>query len=58
MTAWTNDELSRAGDAEELQIASARRDGTLGSPEEHHRLDHQPGRPVHHDPARAPVEPT
>ena len=32
MTAWTDDELSRAGDAEELQIASARRDGTLGSP--------------------------
>ena len=30
MTAWTNDELSRVGDAEELQIASARRDGTLG----------------------------
>jgi hypothetical protein len=30
VTAWTNDELSRAGDAEEMQIASARRDGTLG----------------------------
>jgi hypothetical protein len=30
VTAWTNDELSRVGDAEELQIASARRDGTLG----------------------------
>jgi hypothetical protein len=29
MTAWTNDELSRAGDAGELQIASARRDGAL-----------------------------
>ncbi len=32
MTAWTNDEFTRVGDAEELQIASARRDGTLGSP--------------------------
>jgi hypothetical protein len=30
VTAWTNDELSRVGDAEEMQIASARRDGTLG----------------------------
>jgi len=29
MSAWANDELSRAGDAEELQIASARRDATL-----------------------------
>ena len=32
MTAWTNDELTRIGDAEELEISSARRDGTLGSP--------------------------
>ena len=32
MTAWTNDELTRVGDAEELEISSARRDGTLGSP--------------------------
>lgn len=32
MTAWKNGELTRVGDAEELQIASARRDGTLGSP--------------------------
>jgi hypothetical protein len=32
VTAWRNDELTRVGDAEELQIASARRDGTLGSP--------------------------
>ena len=32
MTAWTNDELTRVGEAEELQIASLRRDGTLGSP--------------------------
>jgi hypothetical protein len=32
MTAWTNDELSRVGDAEELEISSTRRDGTLGSP--------------------------
>jgi hypothetical protein len=32
VTTWTNDELSRVGEAEELQIASTRRDGTLGSP--------------------------
>jgi hypothetical protein len=32
VTAWRNDELTRVGDAEELQITSARRDGTLGSP--------------------------
>jgi len=32
MTTWTNDELTRVGTAEELQIASRRRDGTLGSP--------------------------
>jgi hypothetical protein len=32
VTAWTNDELTRAGAAVELQIASIRRDGTLGSP--------------------------
>jgi hypothetical protein len=32
MTGWTNDELSRVGDAEELQIASTRQDGTLSSP--------------------------
>ncbi len=31
MGAWTNDELSRIGTAEELQIASVRRDGTLRS---------------------------
>jgi hypothetical protein len=29
MTAWTSDELSRIGAAEELEIASVRRDGTL-----------------------------
>ena len=29
MTAWTNDELDRIGDAEELTLASARRDRTL-----------------------------
>ena len=29
MTAWTDDELRRVGDAEELQIASRRSDGTL-----------------------------
>jgi len=32
MTAWTNEELTRIGAAEELQIASARSDGTLRSP--------------------------
>ncbi len=29
MTAWTDEELSRIGDAEELQLASARPDGSL-----------------------------
>jgi hypothetical protein len=29
MTAWTDDELNKIGKAEELQIASFRRDGTL-----------------------------
>ena len=29
MTTWTKDELNRIGSAEELQIASLRRDGTL-----------------------------
>ena len=29
MAAWTNQELSRIGDAEELQLASARPDGTV-----------------------------
>jgi hypothetical protein len=32
MSAWTPDELARAGDAEELEIASLRRDGTLRDP--------------------------
>ncbi len=32
MTTWRSDELTRIGNAEELQIASLRRDGTLGSP--------------------------
>jgi hypothetical protein len=32
MTAWTSDELSKIGAAEELQIASLRRDGTLRNP--------------------------
>jgi len=32
VTAWTNDEFSRVGNAEELQITSAGRDGTLGRP--------------------------
>ncbi len=32
MTAWTNDELNKIGNAEELQIASLRRDGTLRNP--------------------------
>jgi hypothetical protein len=29
MTSWTDDELSRVGNAEELQLASQRPDGTL-----------------------------
>jgi hypothetical protein len=29
MTVWTNDELTKIGSAEELEIASLRRDGTL-----------------------------
>ena len=32
MTTWTSDELNRIGKAEELQIASLRRDGTLRKP--------------------------
>jgi hypothetical protein len=32
MTTWTNDELSKIGNAEELQIASLRGDGTLRKP--------------------------
>jgi hypothetical protein len=32
MTQWTTDELTRIGGAEELQIASIRRDGTLRKP--------------------------
>jgi hypothetical protein len=32
MTHWTSDQLDKVGRAEELQIASARRDGTLGKP--------------------------
>jgi hypothetical protein len=32
MTAWTNDELSKIGAAEELRVAPARRDGTLRNP--------------------------
>jgi hypothetical protein len=32
MTAWTNDELTSIGTADELELASARRDGTLGRP--------------------------
>jgi hypothetical protein len=32
MTTWTNDELDKIGTAEELQIASLRRDGTLRKP--------------------------
>ena len=30
MTHWTSDRLDKVGEAEELQIASVRRDGTLG----------------------------
>jgi hypothetical protein len=32
MTAWSNDELTRIGTAEELQISSIRVDGTLRNP--------------------------
>ena len=32
MTTWTSDELNRIGKAEELDIASLRRDGTLRKP--------------------------
>jgi len=32
MTTWTSDELAMIGTAEELQIASLRRDGTLRNP--------------------------
>ena len=32
MPAWTNDELNKIGDAEELELASVRRDGTRRSP--------------------------
>ena len=32
MTAWTSDELDKIGAAEELRIASLRRDGTLRNP--------------------------
>lgn len=32
MTSWTSDELARIGEADELNLASLRRDGTLRSP--------------------------
>jgi hypothetical protein len=32
MTRWTSDELNKIGTAEELEIASLRRDGTLRNP--------------------------
>jgi len=32
MTAWTSEELARIGTADELEIASRRRDGTLRNP--------------------------
>ena len=32
MTTWTNNELNKIGEAEELRIASSRRDGTLRNP--------------------------
>jgi hypothetical protein len=32
MTTWTNDELTKIGTAEELELASLRGDGTLRSP--------------------------
>jgi len=33
MTTWTSDELNRIGKAEELEIQSLRRDGTLRNPD-------------------------
>jgi hypothetical protein len=41
MNAWTKDELDKIGKAEELRIASIRRDGTLRKPGDD--LGHQPG---------------
>ncbi len=32
MTAWTSDELNKIGKAEELELASLRKDGTLRNP--------------------------
>jgi hypothetical protein len=32
MTEWTRDELTKIGAADELEIASLRRDGTVGNP--------------------------
>lgn len=32
MPEWTSDELTKVGNAEELQVASVRRDSTLTSP--------------------------
>jgi hypothetical protein len=32
MTGWTSDDLTRIGTADELELASARRDGTLRKP--------------------------
>jgi hypothetical protein len=32
MTTWTSDEIAKVGKAEELEIASRRRDGTLRNP--------------------------
>jgi hypothetical protein len=32
MTTWTSDELNKIGNAEELQIASLRQDGTIRNP--------------------------
>jgi hypothetical protein len=32
MTTWTSDELNKIGSADELEIASVRRDGTLSKP--------------------------
>ena len=32
MTGWTSDDLTRIGTADELELASVRRDGTLRKP--------------------------
>jgi hypothetical protein len=42
MTEWTPDELGRIGGTEELELASARRDGTLRPVDARRRTDGRP----------------